>query len=162
MAALRLSVKNSRAYQKRALLLYKVAAHDHHERRHGRAVKSLEECVKICGTHKGAPGTLDKDAPKLLGEAKRAELKKAEQTSGMGGEAADRYPGNGALAKSKSTKISRITQQSKPDVVRSTSKAAVALHRRDDASMKKNIKHFQQILDWCQKKYGADHLDTGR
>lgn len=162
MAALRLSVNSSKAHRKRAILLLKVATHDIREKRYGSASKSLEECVNLCRIHKGDSNDPEKEAVKLLDESTKAQRKSARRISKLKDEAATESENAAGLRTRPSEKIVPIKQTSNPDAVRKTSNTAVALHRRDEDSMKNNIKYFKQILAWCQAKYGADHLETER
>ncbi|KAK2606568.1 hypothetical protein N8I77_005309 [Diaporthe amygdali] len=147
MAALRLSVKSSQAHRKRAILLFKVDTHDNREKRYGSASKFLEECVNLCRIHKGDSHDLEKEAGKLLDDSNKAQRKSARRISKMKEEAAT-VPENAAGLRTRP--------------MRKSSNIAAALHRKDEDSMKNNIKYFKQTLAWCQAKYGADHLEMDR
>lgn len=155
MAALRLSVTSPQTHRNRAFLLFKVAAYDYREKRYERTRKALEECVSLCKAHKGEPKRLEDEAEKLLEETRKAQRKAGKRNAQTQEEA------GGSTLKA-SEKLVPIKQTSEADAVRSTSKAVVASHRRDEGSIRNNIKHSKQILEWCQAKYGANHLDTGR
>ncbi|KKY30900.1 putative kinesin light chain 1 [Diaporthe ampelina] len=161
MAALRLGSDSAEGRHKRAQLLLNVAAYEKRLGRYDPAAELLEQCLDLCKSKTKTPDAtrkrIQKEAKKLLDETQKEQQRSQRRRSREKGgspppDDSEKFPDMRALV---------ISPESKADDVHKVSRGVLAAHRQPDL-MEDNIKHSQQILDWCRARYGPRHQDTVR